>query len=474
MFFLYNLERQVTLHPSYFGRNMHELVTGKLLKDVEGTCTGLYYIITIMDTFNISEGRILPGSGLAEFTVGYRAVVWRPFKGETVDAIVTSVNAVGFFADAGPLPLFVSAHLIPRDIKFDANATPPQFTNNEDSVIEPGTHVRVKIIGTRPEVGAMFAIGSIKEDYLGCKNNRIECHHRSFIGATAVQKTKILEESDIGRCKCLAIEPTIPPPKPETYTAHLAVLRNPTHKEWKSRPHRYLSPALCNVSPHYVQRFVEPAVRETLRKGDFPEGRHEFTLAKAQQEVMRFMHLSGVKYIREKRRYAERASVLKKESYEFEQQVEILMMKLQEIRWKRKREEELCVYLEDLVGVRECAEQKREFGDQKREFLLSRERLKRERESGTCEVVEQFQLAHKLEDRDKIEKLAQRDEEALGELEEFLEELDVIEWRERERGKLGKLGKKWIGGGEKGDGDVKKNVETEWMDESLSLFLDNS
>jgi len=168
MFFLYNLERQVTLHPSYFGRNMHELVTGKLLKDVEGTCTGRYYIITIMDTFNISEGRILPGSGLAEFTVGYRAVVWRPFKGETVDAIVNSVNNMGFFATAGPLPIFVSAHLIPPDIKFDPNATPPQFTNNEDSVIEVGTHVRVKLIGTRAEVGSIYAIASIKEDYLGC------------------------------------------------------------------------------------------------------------------------------------------------------------------------------------------------------------------------------------------------------------------------------------------------------------------
>lgn len=86
MFFLYNMERRVTLHPSYFGRNMHELVTSKLLKDVEGTCAGSYYIISIMDTFDISEGRILPGSGLAEFTVGYRAVVWRPFKGETVNA----------------------------------------------------------------------------------------------------------------------------------------------------------------------------------------------------------------------------------------------------------------------------------------------------------------------------------------------------------------------------------------------------
>lgn len=88
MFFLHKLERRVTLHPSYFGKNMHELVTGKLLKDVEGTCTGSYYIIAVMDTLIISEGRILPGSGLAEFTVQYRAVVWRPFKGETVGSLV--------------------------------------------------------------------------------------------------------------------------------------------------------------------------------------------------------------------------------------------------------------------------------------------------------------------------------------------------------------------------------------------------
>ena len=57
--------------------------------------------------------------------------------------------------------------LIPDDIKYDPNATPPQFTNNEDSIIEVGTHVRVKLIGTRAEVGTMYAIASIKEDYLG-------------------------------------------------------------------------------------------------------------------------------------------------------------------------------------------------------------------------------------------------------------------------------------------------------------------
>lgn len=65
---------------------MHDLVTTKLVKDVEGTCAGDYYVIAVMDTFDVSEGRILPGNGMAEFTVHYRAVVWRPFKGEVVSA----------------------------------------------------------------------------------------------------------------------------------------------------------------------------------------------------------------------------------------------------------------------------------------------------------------------------------------------------------------------------------------------------
>jgi len=57
--------------------------------------------------------------------------------------------------------------MIPSDIKFDGNATPPQFTDNADQVIERGTHIRVKIRGIRGEVGQMFAIATIKEDYLG-------------------------------------------------------------------------------------------------------------------------------------------------------------------------------------------------------------------------------------------------------------------------------------------------------------------
>lgn len=60
--------------------------------------------------------------------------------------------------------------MIPSSIKYDGNATPPQWTDNADQVIEKGTHIRVKIKGIRTELGNMYAIATIKEDYLGYVN----------------------------------------------------------------------------------------------------------------------------------------------------------------------------------------------------------------------------------------------------------------------------------------------------------------
>ena len=84
MYFLYELERVITLHPSFFGPRVREYLTNRLLEDVEGTCTGQYYIICVMDAYDISEGRVVPGSALAEYNVHNRAVLWRPLKWETV------------------------------------------------------------------------------------------------------------------------------------------------------------------------------------------------------------------------------------------------------------------------------------------------------------------------------------------------------------------------------------------------------
>ena len=53
------------------------------------------------------------------------------------------------------------------------DATPPQYTNGADEVIEKGSSIRVKITGLRSDVGAMFAIGSINDDYYGFVFDRL-------------------------------------------------------------------------------------------------------------------------------------------------------------------------------------------------------------------------------------------------------------------------------------------------------------
>lgn len=89
------LSHTITLHPSFFGPNMHAQLKDKLYQDVEGTCSGRFgYIITVVSLISISKGRILPGSGLAEFKVKYQAIVFKPYKGEVLDAVVTTVNRV--------------------------------------------------------------------------------------------------------------------------------------------------------------------------------------------------------------------------------------------------------------------------------------------------------------------------------------------------------------------------------------------
>lgn len=169
MFFIHEMERVMQLHPSFFGPNTVNYIKDTLIHDVEGQTISSYYVVCIMDVgaSDISEGRVIPGSAMAEYTVHYKAVVWKPFKGEILDGLVEELNEAGFHVNIGPLKVFVSKSMIPSDIRYDGNATPPQWTDNGDQVIETGTHIRIKIRGTRTEMGKMYAIATIKEDYLG-------------------------------------------------------------------------------------------------------------------------------------------------------------------------------------------------------------------------------------------------------------------------------------------------------------------
>lgn len=145
----------------------------KLFNEVEGTCTGKYgFVVAVTTIDNIGAGLIQPGRGFVLYPVKYKAIVFRPFKGQVVDAVVNQVNKVGLFCDIGPLSCFVSRHCIPPDMEFEPNSNPPCYkTADESVVIKQDDEIRVKLIGTRVDASDIFAIGTLMDDYLGLSAN---------------------------------------------------------------------------------------------------------------------------------------------------------------------------------------------------------------------------------------------------------------------------------------------------------------
>nr|GMD61292.1 pentatricopeptide repeat-containing protein At3g46790, chloroplastic [Ipomoea batatas] len=77
------------------------------------------------------------------------------------------VNKMGFFAEAGPVQIFVSNHLIPDDMEFQSGDAPNYTTSDGSVKIQKDSEVRLKIIGTRVDATEIFCIGTIKDDFLG-------------------------------------------------------------------------------------------------------------------------------------------------------------------------------------------------------------------------------------------------------------------------------------------------------------------
>ncbi|OIR57096.1 MAG: DNA-directed RNA polymerase II subunit rpb7 [Amphiamblys sp. WSBS2006] len=168
MFLLKELTKDLFLEPRHIAPGIEAFLHRELFASTEGSCRGLHgYIVAVLDIKEISKGKINDITGEACFTVRYTALLLRPIKNEVVDALVTDVHKMGFFCEIGPLKIFVSTHQIPDGFFFDASGA-PSFQNTEHNIrIEKKEHIRLRIIGLRIDANDIFAVGSIKEDYLG-------------------------------------------------------------------------------------------------------------------------------------------------------------------------------------------------------------------------------------------------------------------------------------------------------------------
>lgn len=182
MFFLKNMEHDVTLAPEYFASGLKDLIRFALYRQLEGTCNGRFgYVVAIVAVDSVSKGVVRDSSGgllatqhslalagTATFAVRFRAIIYRPFRGEVVDAVIRTANKMGLFGEVGPVQVFVSSHLIPTRFSFDGTSMPAAYVSMEQGeFIGPGSRLRIRIVGTRVDATEIFAIGTIKEDYLG-------------------------------------------------------------------------------------------------------------------------------------------------------------------------------------------------------------------------------------------------------------------------------------------------------------------
>lgn len=169
MFFEITQTKDVLLHPRNFGKKASEELLKTLMKEVAGTCTQRYgYIIAVTEVKDWKKGLIQEGTGHAVFPVTFTCIVMRPFKGEVFEAVVTNVTRMGIYSEIGPMVVLVSKQQMPASITFDEGGAVAQFFDSEDgSIITNGSVVRLKIVGVRTDATGMFAVGTIKGDYLG-------------------------------------------------------------------------------------------------------------------------------------------------------------------------------------------------------------------------------------------------------------------------------------------------------------------
>lgn len=163
MYFVVDLWRNVALKPAQLGPRFEQHVQDVLRRDVEGQRLGPWgYVVCVVRVLSRARPRVQDGSGNIICPVNYQAVVYQPLKGEVVDGIVSSVNAVGFFAQCGPLKTFVSKTNFPADYELKEGI----WTDGE-SPLAPTTQVRLRILGFKCGPEGMTAVGQIDQDFLG-------------------------------------------------------------------------------------------------------------------------------------------------------------------------------------------------------------------------------------------------------------------------------------------------------------------
>ncbi|CAG9461837.1 unnamed protein product [Pedinophyceae sp. YPF-701] len=175
MFCLLDLTEDILVEPRYFGPKLRDHLERVLRDKFEGQLLRKRgYVICITEIKSTSQGEIQDYTGWALFHVVFSCVIYRPLKGEVIDAQAVRVAENVCIAAAGPLLIVVPTDSLSESgWKFDADTSAWRrgAGSADDSKLTKDTRIRLRITGLHyrleNEAWKVTGIGSISEPHLG-------------------------------------------------------------------------------------------------------------------------------------------------------------------------------------------------------------------------------------------------------------------------------------------------------------------
>ena len=138
---------------------------------MEGKCLGtdgFVVMIHHVDDNAIGKGQIEQDTGSVKYRIKFRALVFRPFRNEVLDAIVFQATDFGVFARAGPLEIFITRKLMPEELRDGFDTVKECYIDHtENTEVKSGTRLRVKILGVKYQLDRIEGTATMLGDFLG-------------------------------------------------------------------------------------------------------------------------------------------------------------------------------------------------------------------------------------------------------------------------------------------------------------------
>lgn len=146
-----HLSREIPIEPHLLNCNISRIIKDKVWNTMKTVCSGEFgFVLRLNSIDKIGKGTINTDSGTVVYPVNFTVTSFKPDINNIIISCVTAVSKSGFFAELGPLEIFVPHTHVPDTYHY--HYTEKSETQEEENMfksefttISKGEFVRIRI-----------------------------------------------------------------------------------------------------------------------------------------------------------------------------------------------------------------------------------------------------------------------------------------------------------------------------------------